>query len=111
MSDEQKPGSAPGSNQADPLTNVKAEMNRKFGNVDQKLATIEQTNQALLKQLQAMSAPAKREPAHKESELKDIWFDNPDVAAETVISAAEKRIEAKLAAQNEQVSKQNKTIN
>lgn len=88
----------------DEFKNFKAEMGRKLGN-------LEQTNAQLLAQLQAMnSRPAPAHPAAGEPKVSDVWFDKPDEAARMIEERTEKRIEAKLAAQQAQAQKQQATL-
>jgi hypothetical protein len=75
----------------DDLKNVKAEFNRKLGN-------LEQTNQQLMSQLQALSA--KLAPPKPAAEAKKVSvFDDEEAYAARVVAEAEQRIDAKLQAQ------------
>lgn len=108
---DQNDNGAQGSGGEDAITNVKAEMNRKLSNVEQKMASLEQTNAALLAQLQAMSQPkGATGQAGSTTNLSEVWYDKPELAAEAVIQAAEKRIESKIAAREATTAKTNQTL-
>lgn len=87
-----------GDNTPDPVHNVKQEFNRKLGNVEEKMSRLEQTNAALLQQLQGLVAP-KQEPTAPSKTINDVWLDNPEAAADMVASAAEARVMSRLTAQ------------
>ena len=75
----------------DPIKNLKAEFGRKMD-------SFEQTQQALLAQLEKMNKPAPAtKPTKKESNLDSVWFDKPEAAAEEIVSRAEARIDKKIA--------------
>lgn len=93
--EDQNQGS--GASDADPIHNVKQEFNRKLGNFESKISALEQTNAALIQQLQGLAAP-RQEPASSKS-LNDVWLDNPEAAATMVAEAAEARVMSKLTAQ------------
>lgn len=88
----------PDTSTSDPVHNVKQEFNRKLGNVEAKMSQLEQTNAALLQQLQNM-VPAKQEPAVASRSINDVWLDNPEAAASMVAEAAEARVMSRLTAQ------------
>lgn len=74
MSDEQKPASAPNAPKADEIKNLKAEYDRKIGN-------LEAMNKRILDQVAATIKP---QAAVKHENLDDTWFDNPRKAADLV---------------------------
>lgn len=88
----------------DPITNVKAEFNRKLDNVT---AELKRTQEAILSQLQAKAAPA----AQPEVDLSDLMYKDPVKYAEIVEERAEKRIMSKLDQRTAQQTKQNTVLN
>lgn len=103
---EDTKGTNPGSE--DPIKNIKGEFDRKLGNMEQKMSTLQQTNEQLLAQLKSMSAP---KPAPKvDSKLDTVWFDKPEEAAEEIVSRAERRIEEKFAKHAEANARQQSTL-
>jgi len=98
MSDDIKDGNASAS--ADPIKNLKAEMDRKLSN-------LQQTNEALIKQVQAMIQPKPAASSTASSaKLEDVWFDKPEEAA----SRIEERVLTKISKQQETAAKSNATI-
>jgi hypothetical protein len=84
---------------SDDLRNLKAEMNRKLGN-------LEQTNAQLMAYLQTMNKPAPAAPAAESSKkLDDLWYSNPDEAARLIEDRAAAKAESRIAARNEAASK------
>jgi hypothetical protein len=71
---------------SDPLVNLKAELNRKLTNSEEKIAQFQKTQDALLAKLNEMSAP-KAAPAQKES-LSDLIYSDPDRYAAIITSQA-----------------------
>ena len=106
MSDETKNEGAEGG--ADALTNVKAEMNRKLGNIE---AQIKSQNEAMLAQINALlakTAPPKEESTVSKAKkpLKDLINDDPEEYArhvqEEARASAERLIEERTKKANEQ---------
>lgn len=109
MADTTNPGSgAAGNENGDQIKNVKEEMNRKLGNMETKVSTLEQTNRQLLAQLQAMAPAA---PAAPKKNIQDVWFDKPDEAAARIKAEAKQEIREEFANLNAQQQKQNVTLN
>lgn len=106
MADETK-GAAAGAE--DPIKNLKEEFNRKLGNFDQKMSSLEQTNQALLAQLKSM-APAQPKPTKKENTLDQVWFDKPEEAAAEIVSRATASINKSLDERAAHAAKQQTTM-
>lgn len=75
----------------DPIKNLKAEFDRKL---DSKIGNLEKSNQALMAQLQAISSvnQTPKEPAAPKKQIKDIWYDNPEEAAQVVVNEATSRM-------------------
>lgn len=96
MADEKvvTPPAAPPGASAEDIKNVKAEFDRKLGN-------IEKTNQALLAQLQVLAQPKPpvREAPTKKP-LKDLWYDDPDAAAKEIAAKATNDTLAQIRAEN-----------
>lgn len=107
MSDTNQ-GNATSEGGGDNITNVKAEFNRKLGNFENKIASLESTNAQLLAAVQAMAKPSA--PAQPNKKIEDVWFDKPQEAAESIVSEAEKRIMTKIDNRNSQLAKQNATL-
>jgi hypothetical protein len=106
MSTENKSGAQGSGSGDDSLTNVKAEFNRKIDNLSKQL---EDSNKALLAQLQVNSKAASQTPA-KDVKIEDKWFDAPAEAAEAVISKAEERILGKLDSRANAQTRQNEIL-
>lgn len=87
----------------DQLNNLKQEFNRKLGNFDSKISQLEQTNAALLQQLQSITMP-KAQVAAPGKSLNDVWLDSPEEAANMVSNATEARIMSKLDARAKESS-------
>lgn len=84
MADEKTGTGAPDSNQApDPITNIKGEMNRKFGNLESQMAEMKKSNDALAAAIKNRDAAASvNQPAAsaKDSDIDTEWFENPAAA-------------------------------
>lgn len=107
MADENTGNGGDQSNNADPLANVKGEFNRKLGNLEQKVGSLEETNRALLNQLKAMSAPAPVAAAStsdEDAEIENSWFNEPKVAAAKLTNKITKLVTTQIAdaTQNQQ---------
>jgi hypothetical protein len=94
----------------DPIKNVKAEFDRKMGNFEGKLSSLEQTNAALLSQLKAM-APIPTKTEKKEPKLKDIWYDDPEAAAKAIKEEAKAELRKEFQGANQQQQRQTATLN
>jgi hypothetical protein len=92
--------------QADPIKNLKAEMDRKLGNADAKLAELQKTNEALLSKLSSISKPA---PAAEPS-LSDLLYSDPERYAQIIQERAEQRALEKMNRHNSQIQKVNSVI-
>jgi hypothetical protein len=86
-------GEQDGGNANDPIKNVKAEFERKLGNVDQQMAAIKQSTDTLLNFVRSQQAAKPAAPAVK---LEDVWLDNHEAAAAIVVDRATQAIEQKL---------------
>lgn len=107
MSDEKKPDEKPPiPNAAEEIKNLKAEMDRKLANVDntnkQLLATVQQLTQKL-----TTKAPP---PTEKTKTIKDVWYDEPELAEAMLLDKADKRFAEKVAAANAQQLKTQKIM-
>lgn len=110
MADEQNPT---GGDNADPIANVKGEFNRKLGNLEQKVGSLEETNKALLNQLksmQAASTPAASTQSDEDAEIEGAWFNEPKVAAAKLTNKITKLVTSQVAAQTENQNRQQSTI-
>ena len=103
-------GGAEGSAAADPIKNIKAEMDRKLGNVDKTLSDLTKTNQQLAQALERLTKPAAPAPEPQKQRYSEDWFSNPDSAAEKLVQEAERRAEKKFEARLEQQNKQTQTL-
>lgn len=94
---------------ADQSQNLKAEMDRKFSNVQSELAKVTQSLQALLsKSPQGPQSPPEND---EDSEIEKVWLTDERRAADLVAKKAEKRIEAKLAKQAAEQTKRQQISN
>lgn len=111
MADENKGNTPEQGTSAPELTNVKAEFNRKIDNVGSKLASLEESNKALMAHIQALSQAgnAAQNSANK-GNLKEKWFDAPEEAAEMLAGDIENRISKKIEARDALIVKQNQTL-
>lgn len=103
MADETKPevkAAAPPPDES--VKNLKAEMDRKLGN-------IEKTNQALLSQLQVLAKP-KAEPTPAKKPLRDIWYDDPEAAASLIAKQAKDETLSEIRAENRVQAEKNTVI-
>lgn len=75
---------------ADPVKNVKAEMDRKLGNIETTVQQLAQTNQALAAQLQKMQEK-KPESTGTQKPWKDRFYENEDAALNEVEENATRR--------------------
>lgn len=110
MADENKPGEG---SPADPITQIKGEFNRKFGNLEQQMAGVLETNKALLGQIASMSKPAtSAAPAptgdDEDTQIEKEWFDNPAKAASLLTKKVSKQVREEVTAGiNEQSTRTN----
>lgn len=83
MADEKVVDPKPKEGGGDEIKNLKAEMDRKIGN-------IEKTNQALLTQLQVIANNPKKEtpPPPEKKSIRDTWYEDPDAAANMIVKKA-----------------------
>lgn len=89
---------------ADPIKNLKAEMDRKLGN-------LETTSSQLLAMMQKMQTPAPKHVAPLSSpKFGDLIFDKPEEAAQLIKNQARDEIKAELAEQNKVYTRQQSTI-
>jgi len=100
MGDEnvnQPDGSAPDTN-ADPIQNIKGEMNRKLGNVQEQLQKNNEALQALMNRLAAQDRPAPKAPApeSKTSKIKELWYQDEEAAANLIVEDAVQKAEARI---------------
>ncbi len=105
MSDE----STPESTQADPIKNLKAEMDRKLGNADSRLSELQKTNELLMAKLSSISSPAT--PAAKTESLSDILYADPERYARIVEERAEARATERVSQQQQKANKVNTVVN
>lgn len=107
MSDEiKKDQGAQGA--ADPLVNLKAEMQRKL---DAMQATIAKQNEELLARLTAANTQSKQQKVQQQEEdLSDLLITDPQRAASIIEERAEKRVMSKLEASQKQQQKQQGTL-
>lgn len=121
MSEQDQKGSA--ESQSDPVKNLKSEFDRKLGNQEQKLSQLEENSKKVLDQLnnlaisyQQQQEAAKPKAATTDDEgLEDLMYSDPkkynDIITQRAIAEAEKRMEQKIAQQQQAQVKQNETIN
>ena len=88
----------------DPLKNFKSEMDRKMTNFDTKVDQMAKTNQELLAQIKALTAPPVPEPAV--DEFDDLFLDNPKEAARKIKEDAVAEMRAEMQVQQEGQQKQ-----
>jgi hypothetical protein len=95
-----------GESAPDELKNLKAEFNRKLGNVEQ---TLKDSNAQLLAQMQQMLKPKVQEPVREGADLEDLFYKDPKAYAakieERTIQAMDSRI-----AQRETVNAQRNNV-
>lgn len=89
--------------QADPITNLKAEMTRKNEKMVSQLEALQQQNAQIAQYLQQLNAP--KQPAaapagSADKELEDAYYQSPQKYAAMVEARAEERILAKINQQN-----------
>lgn len=89
----------------DPLVNLKAELNRKLSNSEQKMVEFAKTQEALLSKLNEMTQPKAAPAAKAEESLSDIMYSDPDKYAALIEERAEKRIMGQISRQQAQVAK------
>jgi phage terminase small subunit len=105
MADEQNPGGTPPAQAAAPaadeIKNLKAEIDRKLGNVTSSL------NQFMeqMKQQVVPTAPK------QEKKLSELIYEDADAYTAKVIEEAERRVETKLSKRDELMQKQQQVIN
>lgn len=85
------------------LKNLKAEMNRKLEN-------LEKSQKDLLAALKSPPPAVKKSVATQEKEMKDIWFEDPDLATKMIQDSTMRRFDERLAAANEAQVKTNSTL-
>lgn len=105
---EQEKGGAAGSEGSGELGNLKAEFNRKIGNISE---DIKKQNEALLTQVAEMLKPKKPVVSDDDKPLKDKWWDDPEEAAAEVQRRTEAAIERKLTSQQAIDQKKTSMIN
>lgn len=102
MADEVKPPTPEPKGGGEEIKNLKAEFDRKLGN-------IEKTNQALLNQLQTLATTPRKEPAPKSS-IKELWYDDPEAAARMVAGHAKDEALKEMRAEGTIQAKKNTVI-
>lgn len=102
-------GESTGSDNQDPIKNLKSEIDRKLGNTEASIAELHKQNQALIDQISKMAQSATAsKPVSKESEvsLSDLIYDDPEKAIAIIEQRTEERIRKSL---NEDKQAQYKT--
>lgn len=95
------PGKAP----EDAVGNLKQEVNRKIGNIDDRLAKVAQMNADILAQLQAAKEPPKPAPAPSAgADMDSLIYDNPKEFARLVKEEAKVEAMQELKAQQDAVN-------
>lgn len=88
----------------DLVKNLKSEMERKFSN-------IEKSNQALMAQLQSISTlNQKPKDEVPKAKLKDVWYEDPDKAADAVVNEATSRMRQELNIERQEQQKKQTVI-
>jgi hypothetical protein len=87
---------------ADEIKNLKAEMNRKLGN-------LEQTNAQLINMMQSLAKPAPAATTQSKK-LGDVLFDNPDEAARLIKEEAKAELREELNKANQVQTRTQSTI-
>lgn len=95
-----------GGSSADQNKNLKAEFDRKLGNVDQQMAEIKSATNQLLSFVQKLN----KAPAAPAPKLEDVWLDKPDAAAAAVVDMAVHAIDQRLEAREAVTQKRATTI-
>lgn len=111
---EANPPATGGDQTPDPLKNVKAEFDRKLGNVNQQLEQTNKTLSGLVGQLQAMAKPAaaQQKPAPTiDKEIEDSWYDSPAKAASLIAERAKNEIRQELQSAGAIQQKTTNTLN
>jgi hypothetical protein len=104
MSDENNTGGTP-----DPVKNVKMEMDRKFGNVEESLKTVQATNAQLLKELTALAERTKAAIPEKKEEEPSFYAD-PEAAVEKRVQAAKNEWRQEQDKKEKKVVEQQRTL-
>lgn len=113
MADEKTGTGAAGSETApDPITNLKGEFNRKLGNMEQQMAAMKQSTDALLASVQASQKREAPAPAANDvdAQIEKDWFDNPARAAATLTEKVTKQVTQQVASMNDETTRRSGVI-
>jgi len=107
MSTETKSGApAPETSSNDEIKNIKAEFNRKLGNVED---TLKKSNEQLLVQMQQMLKP-KPAPVESETSLEDLFYKDPKAYAAKIEERTTSKIEQRMLERETQTNQRNTVI-
>jgi hypothetical protein len=102
MADPIKPTEESG--QPDPITNLKAEMSRKIGNLEEQNQKLTQTLQSLVGEMQQARKPApKPEPQGKSA--SELLYDDPEGFVENVVTKAVTKSSEVISKRNQEETK------
>lgn len=93
---------------ADELKNLKAEVARKMGNIEQTNAALKASQEALLAEIQKLTKPA--QPAAAAESLSDLMYRDPEAYAKKVLEQADARADARISQVTQAQEKQNRVI-
>lgn len=102
-----KQGEAAPSGEADAFTNLKAEMQRKFGNIEDQL---KQSNAQLQAMLQGMKKPDPKPAPKAEPSLEDLYYKDPVAYGEAIKKQAKEEIRAERDEENKMTAQQQKAV-
>lgn len=93
----------PDTGDADPIKNVKAEMNRKFQNLSETNQKLAQQNEALNAKIDLLLNTVNQPKAEPEEDDETLRYTNPDAYIEKKLKDVDKKVDAKIA-QTEQMN-------
>jgi hypothetical protein len=93
----------------DPIKNLKAEIDRKLGNADSRMAELQKTNEALISKLNELTKPTQaQKPA--EPSMSDLLYSDPEKYAQLIQERAEQRAVERISRQQDKIAKVNGVI-
>lgn len=106
--DNKPTGSLPEGSSVDELKNIKAEFNRKLGNVEE---TLKKSNEQLLAQMQAMLKPKASVPATSESDdIEDLFYKDPKAYTARVVERTTQQINSTISQREAETAQRNSVL-
>jgi F0F1-type ATP synthase membrane subunit b/b' len=106
MSDPIKPTEGEGTT-PDPISNMKAEFNRKLSSQEQAINQLLESQKALVAQLQQTAKPA---TTVETDDIGDLWYSKPEVAAEKIKEKAKAEIRKEFQAEQQVTNQRNSVL-